>query len=169
MESANAQTKHIMPSNKASSVRNVLHLVESLAKMVLWNSQNFTGYWSFPTDSKTLLLKKTLFMFLKMQKTSWCLTRNYIPTDWCLWCWKFLYALPDQKGNHQYRPATDPATHNSDLPANILVQQWHQYHESNQPNHFLIGCKVDSMIQSPYLTLLKIGHGLKVELKLLYC
>ena len=84
----NGLIRHGMLPSKTSSARNGLHLVES------WNKGSHRQpppkqHRLFPRLPVTLhnlivrpyCYKHNLFMFLKVVKSSWCLTRNFISTD----------------------------------------------------------------------------------------
>jgi hypothetical protein len=86
----NGLIRHVMLPSKTSGARNGLHLVES------WNKGSHRKpppkqHSLFPRLLVTLhnlivrpnCCKHNLFMSLKVEKSSWYLTRNFIPTDWC--------------------------------------------------------------------------------------
>ena len=43
-------------------------------------------------------------------------TRSFTSTGWQSWRWEVLGLLLEEKSNHQYHPAINPATYNSALP-----------------------------------------------------
>lgn len=47
--------------------------------------------------------RQHLHISLNMEKSNWCLTRAFAPTDSCSWYWKVHYILPKSKGKHQPR------------------------------------------------------------------
>lgn len=57
------------------------------------------------TNGEALMLKTT-FTAPNTKKSSWCLTRNLTPSDYCLWYLKVLCTLPKGKSpiSPRYKP-----------------------------------------------------------------
>lgn len=80
----NASVRYLIPPRETSRARNGVYLVESLAKGAPGNfqiSQAITKDISCSpqTDGKTLLLRVT-HTSSNMEKSSWCLTRDFTPS-----------------------------------------------------------------------------------------
>lgn len=97
-----ASTGHLMSPFKTTSSRNRLRLI--------WSKQPHGTFKHHRLLSRLLIALKHiarsycsrqyLLMASTIEKLSWYLTRNFIPTDLFSWCWKELSMLPEEKCNH---------------------------------------------------------------------
>lgn len=114
-----------LPSNKSSSARNGLHLVELLSKGVPQNSSIIPGYcrgyWFPQPDDKALLLKTALTSIIECGEIELLPKQKLLPYSLTITILEDTFCtVPEEKGNHHYHPAFNLVIQTENPPSSIL-------------------------------------------------